>query len=139
MKKLILAFLITAPFFLNSCAMLMRKRMTGDLKSGFNLVTKSSKPIIVSLDGKELKSKLFFDGTSANSDFKVYKYYLPHMSKEVNISINAFDMTKKVTLYREKEKGWFWVDGAVVWFYEAATGKYFYYNDVNVDELFTKK
>jgi hypothetical protein len=139
MKKLILTFLIITPFLLNSCAMIMRKRMTGDMKSGFNLVTTDNKPIVVRVDGKDLKSKLFFDGTSVNSNFKVYKYYLPRMSKEVNLSITAFDATKKVTLYREKEKGWFWVDGAVVWLYEATAGKYFYYNDVNVDDLFAKK
>jgi hypothetical protein len=138
MKKLILPFLALS-FMFSSCAMIMRKRSTGDMKSGFNLVTTSSVPIVVIANGKTLKSKLFFDGKSSNSNYKVYKYYLPHMSKEVNLSISASGKTENFTLYREKEKGWFWVDGAVVWMYEAAAGKFYYYKDINVDELFSKK
>jgi hypothetical protein len=123
-------YLISICFLSSSCATMVRSHNTGDGKAGFCLQTKGDEPITVTCEGKTLKSSILYDGNKYQSPFTVYKYYLPRMYKEVKLTVQKGGKTEGITLYRHKDKGWFWVEGLVFWMYESIAGKLFYYDDV---------
>ncbi len=125
-------YLVIVCFFATSCATMVRSHNTGDGKAGFCLQNKSNESITVSYKGKALSSSILYDGRQYQSPFMVYKYYLPRMYKEVKVTVVKGSKTENITLNRQKDKGWFWVDGLPVWMYESIAGKLFYYNDVVV-------
>ncbi len=139
MKKTLTVFSLFAVIVLNcGCASYLRSRSSGDAKSGINIITSDDKPISVTVSGTStpLKSALFFDGTQYQSPYKVYKYYLPKMYDNATLQVTKDGQTKDVKISRQKDAGWFWIEGVMPWMYESFTGKLFYYNDVYVDRLF---
>jgi outer membrane lipoprotein-sorting protein len=130
----------TTLLFLSSCATYMRARSSGDAKSGINIITSASDSITVTIgkNSTPLQSQMIFDGTAYNSPYKVYKYYLPRMYKSTDLNITAYNKTKSVHINRQKDEGWFWIDGLVVWMYESIAGKLTYYNDLDVSSVFKK-
>lgn len=128
-------YLISICILSSSCATYVRSHNTGDGKAGFCLQTKGDEPITVTCKGKTLKSSILYDGNKYQSPYMVYKYYLPRMYKEVNLTVLKGGITQNTTLNRQKDKGFFWVDGMVFWIYESIAGKLFYYDDVVVGKL----
>lgn len=119
---------------MSSCATMMRYKDTGDAKHGFNLATTDDQKITVKYNGKELKSKLIYDGSKSGSSYKVYKYYMPSMDKKAVVNITHGSEQKTVKLRRGRNKGWFWVEGLPV-IVEQIAGKLYYYDDVDLSML----
>jgi hypothetical protein len=141
MKTSFLIFSVSiTSILLSSCASYLRTRSSGDARSGINVITSTTDSVIITLNKKNipLSSKMIFDGGTYNSPYKVYKYYLPKMYKEADLNITAYNETKNVHITLQKDEGWFWLDGLVVWTYEGLTGKLGYYNDLNLSYLFKK-
>ena len=127
-----------ASIFLSSCATYMRSRSSGDAKSGVNIITSDSITVTLSKNEVPLPSKMIFDGSAYNSPYKVYKYYLPRMYKRTDLNITANNKTKSVHINRQKDTGWLWIDGLVVWIYESIAGKLTYYDDLDVSSIYKK-
>jgi hypothetical protein len=122
---------------LSGCSSYLRSRSSGDAKSGVNIITSASQPV-VTLGGNDLAltSALVFDGSTYNSPYKVYKYYLPKMSKSQTLNITVDNQTKTLSIQRQKDEGWFWIEGVIPWMYESIAGKLFYYEDVDISKIF---
>jgi hypothetical protein len=126
----------TALVFFSSCASYMSARSSGDAKSGINIVTSDSITVTLSKNNIPLPSKMIFDGSAYNSPYKVYKYYLPRMYSSTDLTITANNKTQSVQITRQKDEGWFWIDGLMVWMYESIAGKLTYYDDLSISHLF---
>jgi hypothetical protein len=115
----------TALVFFSSCASYMSARSSGDAKSGINIVTSDSITVTLSKNNIPLPSKMIFDGRG-----------ILFLLSVTDLTITANNKTQSVHITRQKDEGWFWIDGLMVWMYESIAGKLTYYDDLSISHLF---
>jgi hypothetical protein len=136
MRKLLYSLsLIIIVIYTTGCASLMKIKENGTLKVTLNVVTNEKyKEAKILIDNKECVNKLIYDGSKTQSPFYVYLYELPKPENSFEVSVKYQNIEKKVTIKREREKGWFWVSGLWI-FADEAVGSLYYYQDVVVPEI----